>query len=129
VALELKALHSFGKGLMALLGSWCTDPSECERCFESNSWAAWRARWGKGLPSKDGLHHLFLKQALISHMQATLSLSSASTCNFDLSWLDGLPDGCIPIYTFVNPRVVISEVLPLCTMDQPAGSRFDQLQT
>ena len=54
-ALELEAMHSFGKGLVALLGSWCTDPSECERCFESNSWAAWRARWGKGLPSKDGL--------------------------------------------------------------------------
>jgi hypothetical protein len=119
-ALELKALHSFGKGLVALLGSWCTDPSECERCFESNNWAAWRARWGKGLSSKDGLHHLFLKPALISHMKATLSLSLASTgtSNFDLSWLNGLPaaddsklhDGIISVYTFVSPRVVIAEV-------------------
>jgi hypothetical protein len=120
-ALELKALHSFGKGLVALLGSWCTDPSECEGCFEeSNNWAAWRARYGKGISSKDGLHHLFLKPALISHMQATLSLSLActGTSNFDLSWLDGLPaandsklhDGIIGVYTFVNPRVVIAEV-------------------
>jgi hypothetical protein len=120
LALELKALHSFGKGLVALLGSWCTDPSECERCFESNNWAAWRARWGKGLSSKDGLHHLLLKPALISHMQATLSLSLASTgtSNFDLSWLDGLPtaddsklhDGLFGTQTFVNQRVVIAEV-------------------
>jgi hypothetical protein len=119
-ALELKALHSFGKGLVALLGSWCTDPSECERCFESNSWAAWRARWGKGTSSKDGLHHMYLKPAFISHMQATLSLSLASTgsSNFDLSWLDGLPaaddsklhDGIISTNSFVNPRVVIAEV-------------------
>jgi hypothetical protein len=120
VALELKALHSLGKGLVALLGSWCTDPSECERCFESNNWAAWRARWGKGLSSKDGLHHMFLKPALISHMQATLSLSLASTgtSNFDLSWLDALPaagdsklhDGTISVQSFVNQRVVIAEV-------------------
>jgi hypothetical protein len=119
-ALELEALHSFGKGLVALLGSWCTNPSECEGCFESNSWAAWRARYGKGTSSKDGLHHLFLKPALISHMQATLSLSVASTgtSSFDLSWLDGLPAaddsklhcGSIGTQTFVNPRVVIAEV-------------------
>jgi hypothetical protein len=43
-------------------------------------------------------------------MKATLSLLLASTCNFDLSWLDGLPaaddsklhDGCIPMY-FCQP--------------------------
>jgi hypothetical protein len=119
-ALELEALHSFGKGLVVLLGSWCTDPSECERCFESNSWAAWRARFGKGTSSKDGLHHLYLKPTLISSMQATLSLSLASTgsSNFDLSWLDGLPaaddsklHGCfISTHTFANQRVVIAEV-------------------
>jgi hypothetical protein len=119
-ALELKALHSFGKGLVALLGSWCTDLSECEGCFESNSWEAWRARFGKGVSSKDGLHHMYLKPALISHMQATLSLSLASTgtSNFDLSWLDGLPaaddsklhDGAISANSFVNPRVVVAEV-------------------
>jgi hypothetical protein len=119
-ALELKALHSFGKGLLALLGSWCTDPSECERCFESNSWAAWRAKFGKGQSNKDGLHHMMLKPALISSMQATLSLSLASTgtSNFDLSWLDVLPAvddsklhcGCISTHTFVNPRVVVAEV-------------------
>jgi hypothetical protein len=119
-ALELKALHSFGKGLVALLGSWCTDPSECEGCFESNNWAAWRARWGKGMSSKDGLHHMWLKPALISHMQAALSLSLAATCtsNFDLSWLNGLPAaddsklhcGAMSSFTFVNPRVIIAEV-------------------
>jgi hypothetical protein len=119
-ALELKALHSFDKGLVALLGSWCTDPSECERCFESNSWAGWRARMGKGQSSKDGLHHLYLKPALISHMQATLSLSLASTgtSDFDLSWLDDLPAaddsklhcGAIGTQTFVNPRVTVAEV-------------------
>jgi hypothetical protein len=119
-ALELKALHSFGKGLVALLESWCTDPSECEGCFESNSWAVWRARFGKGMSSKDGLHHLYLKPAFISHMQATLSLSLASTgtSNFDLSWLDGLPAaddsklhcGAIDMQSFVNPRVVLAEV-------------------
>jgi hypothetical protein len=120
VALELKALHSFGKGLVALLGSWCTDPSECEGCFESNNWAVLRARYGKGTSSKDGLHHMFLNPALISSMQATLSLSLASTgtSNFDLSWLDGLPAAddsklhcnAISAHTFVNQRVVIAEV-------------------
>ena len=75
---------------------------------------------GKGQSSKDGLHHLFLKPALISHMQATLSLSLASTgtSNFDLSWLDGLPaaddsklhDCLSSTFTFVNQRVVIAEV-------------------
>jgi hypothetical protein len=119
-ALELKALHSFGKGLAALLGSWCTDPSECERWFESNNWAAWRGKFGKGLSSKDGLHHLYLKPALISSMQATLSLSLASTgtSNFDLSWLDGLSaaddsklhDCFISTQTFANQRVVVAEV-------------------
>jgi hypothetical protein len=118
-ALELKALHSFDKDLVALLGSWCTDPSECEGCFESNNWAAWRARY-KGYSSKDGLHHTLLKPALISHMQATLSLSlgSTGTSNFDLSWLDGLPAaddsklhcGSIGAHGCVNPRVVIAEV-------------------
>jgi hypothetical protein len=120
VALELKALHSFGKGLVALLGSWCTDPSECERCFESNNWAAWRARFGKGTSSKDGLHHKDLKPTLISRMQATLSLSLASTgtSNFDLSWLDGvlaaddskLHCGSVGTHSFVNQRVVVAEV-------------------
>jgi hypothetical protein len=120
VALELEALHSFGKGLVALLGSWCTDPSECERCFESNNWAAFKARWGKGFSSKDGLHHMFLTPTLISSMQATLSLSLASTgtSHFDQSWLDGLPAaddsklhcGILSTHTFANPRVVIAEV-------------------
>ena len=75
---------------------------------------------GKGVSSKDGLHHMLLKPALISNMQATLSLSlgSAGTSNFDLSWLDDLPaaddsklhDGAIGTQTFVNQRVVIAEV-------------------
>jgi hypothetical protein len=72
------------------------------------------------MSSKDGLHHLYLKPVLISSMQATLSLSLASTgtSNFDLSWLDGLPaaddsklhDGLISTHTFVTQRVVIAEV-------------------
>ena len=75
---------------------------------------------GKGQSSKDGLHHMLVKPALIFHMQATLSLSLASTgtSNFDLSWLDGLPaaddsklhDGLSSAFTFVNQRVVIAEV-------------------
>jgi hypothetical protein len=67
LGLELESLHSFGKGFVALLGSWqCTDPSECEGCYESAAWEAWRAAYGRGLSSKDGLHHLYLKTTLIS---------------------------------------------------------------
>ena len=47
LGLEFESLHSFGKGFVALFGSWqCTDPSECESSFESAAWAAWRAYFG-----------------------------------------------------------------------------------
>jgi hypothetical protein len=119
---ELESLHPFGKGFVALFGSWqCTDPSECEASFESAAWAAWRAYVGVGLSSKDGLHHLFLKANIIWQNQAMLSLSlgSTGTSSFDLSWLDGLPASDDPklfdsygaTYSFANTRVVIAEVL------------------
>jgi hypothetical protein len=122
VGLELKVLHPFGKGLVALLAAWqCADPSECNKWYESAAWAAWRAQFGEGTSSKDGLHHIFLKPTIISGLQAVLSLSlaSAGTSHFDLSWLDVLPaaddsklhDGVVSINALVNPRVLIAEVL------------------
>jgi hypothetical protein len=122
LGLELESLHSFGKGVVALFGSWqCADPSECEAGFESAAWAAWRAQFGRGISSKDGLHHMFLKAHIIWHNQAMLSLSLASmgTSGFDLSWLDGLPasddpklfDGMAAHGSFTNTRVTIAEVL------------------
>jgi hypothetical protein len=122
LGLELESLHSFGKGIVALFGSWqCTDPSECEASFESAAWAAWRARYGEGTSSKDGLHHMCLKSHTIWTNQAMLSLSLASTGtrSFDLSWLDGLPacdhpklfDCFAAAYSFANTRVMTAEVL------------------
>jgi hypothetical protein len=122
LGLELKSLHPFGKGFVALFGSWqCTDPSECKASFESAAWAAWRAYLGEGTSSKDGLHHKHLKARIIWQNQAMLSLSLASTgtSSFDLSWLDGLPasndsklfDGYVAAYSFANTRVIIAEVL------------------
>jgi hypothetical protein len=121
--LELESLHPFGKGVVAIFGSWqCTDPSDCEACYESAAWVAFRAAYGGGLSSKDGLHHMFLKAHNIWQNQALLSLSLASmgTRGFDLSWLDGLPasddpelfDGWSGTYSFSNnTRVAIAEVL------------------
>jgi hypothetical protein len=122
VGLELKLLHPFGKGLVALFASWrYTDPSECKEWLESAAWAAWRGQYGEGISSKDGLHHIMLKPVIVSTLQAVLSLSLASTgsSNFDLSWLDNLPvvddsklhDGLNANHSFVNPRVLIAEVL------------------
>jgi hypothetical protein len=121
LGLELESLHPFGKGFVALFGSWqCTDPSECEASFESAAWAAWRANVGEGTSSKDGLHHLFLKANVIWQNQAMLSLSLGSTgiSSFDLSWLDGLPDsddpklfdGFAAAWNFGTTRVMIAEV-------------------
>jgi hypothetical protein len=120
--LELKGLHSFGKGLVALFRSWrCTDPTECEGFFESEAWLVSRARFGKGHSSKDGLHHCWLKPTVVSCLQVMLSLSLASmgSSDFDLSWLDGLPAADDPklhdcfnaLFNFANPRVAIAEVL------------------
>jgi hypothetical protein len=54
LGLELESLHPFGKGFVALFGSWqCTDPSECEASFESAAWAVFRAHYGEGISSKD----------------------------------------------------------------------------
>jgi hypothetical protein len=123
--LELNALHPFGKELAGLLGSCegrCTDPSDCEEWFESShQWSYHRARFGEGISSKDGLHHMFPKPYSIAAVQAVLSLSLASmgNCNFDLSWLDDLPAADDPklhccmigVFTFTNTRVLIAEVL------------------
>jgi hypothetical protein len=122
VGLELELLHPFGKGFVALFGSWqCFDPSGCEASFESAAWAALRARTGEGTSSKDGLHHLCLKSHAIWRNQAMLSLSLASmgTSSFDLSWLNGLPASddpklfdCFTAHaSFANTRVTIAEVL------------------
>jgi hypothetical protein len=122
LGLELESLHPFGKGFMALFGSWqCADPSECEACYESAAWAAFRAAYGGGVSSNDGLHHMLLKTTIIWKNQAVLSLSLASmgTSSFDLSWLDGLPASDAPklcdclsaVYSFSNTRVTIAEVL------------------
>jgi hypothetical protein len=65
---------------------------------------------------------MFLKPTVISHLQAVLSLSLASTgaTNFSLSWLDNLPspgdpklhDCMIPVVcAFSNTRPLIAEVL------------------
>jgi hypothetical protein len=122
--LELNALHPFGKELAGLLGSCegrCTDPSGCEEWIESsNQWSAQRAKFGEGISSKDGLHHMFPKQSIIAAVQAVLSLSLASmgNCNFDLNWLDDLPAaddpklhcGMIAGYGFTNVRVLVAEV-------------------
>jgi hypothetical protein len=122
LGLELESLHPFSKGFVALFGSWqCTDPSECEASFESAAWAAWRACFGEGTSSKDGLHHKFLKVNIIWNNQAMLSLSlgCTDTSSFDLSWLDGLPasddpklfDGFGASFSFSNTRVMTAEVL------------------
>jgi hypothetical protein len=122
LGLELESLHPFGKGFVALFASWqCTDPSECEACYESAAWASHRAHFGEGLSSKDGLHHIMLKANIIWQNQAVLSLSLASTgtSSFDLTWLDGLPasddprlfDGSAAHTCFSNTRVTIAEVL------------------
>jgi hypothetical protein len=121
---ELNALHSFGKKLAALLGSCdgrCTDPSDCEEWWGSADWSAFRAYFGEGTSSKDGLHHFFLKPTIISTLQAVLSLSLASMgdSSFGLSWLDSLPaadnptlhDCMNPTSNFTNVRVLIAEVL------------------
>ena len=122
LGMELESLHPFGKGFVALFGSWqCADPSECEAFYESAAWEAWRAQYGEGTSSKDGLHHMFLKANIIWQNQAMLSLSLASmgTSSFDLSWLDGLPasdgpklfDRFTSAFSFANTRVTIAEVL------------------
>jgi hypothetical protein len=122
LGLELESLHPFGKGFVALFGSWqCTGPSECEASFESAAWAAWRAHFGAGTSSKDGLHHTFLKPTIIWHNQAMLSLSlvSMGSSSFDLSWIDSLPasddsklfDCTAAHISFANTRVMIAEVL------------------
>jgi hypothetical protein len=126
---ELESLHSFGKGFVAFSGSWqCADPSECEASYESAAWAAFRAAYGRGVSSKDGLHHMLLQASIIWQNQAVLSLSLASTgtSSFDLSWLDGLPasddpelfDGRVAGDSFSNTRVAIAEV--------PRGARAAQ---
>jgi hypothetical protein len=122
LGLELELLHPFGKGFVALFGSWqCTDPSACEASFESAAWAVWRARHGEGTSSKDGLHHLCLKCHIVWQNQAMLSLSLASTgtSSFDQRWLDDLPasddpklfDGFSAHGSFANTRITIAEVL------------------
>jgi hypothetical protein len=121
---EFKALHPFSKDVVALFASFegqCTDPSECEEWYESADFSAFAGKFGNS--SKDGLHHKFLKSNIVSTVQAVLSLSLASmgASNFDLSWLDGLPapddpkmhDSNAVVLRFVNPRVLIAEVLEL----------------
>jgi hypothetical protein len=122
LGLELESLHSFGKGFVALFGSWqCADPSECEASYESAAWVAWRTQYGRGVSSKDGLHHMALKANILWQNRAMLSLSLASmgTSSFDLSWLDGLPasddsklfDSFVAHISFSHTRVTIAEVL------------------
>ena len=123
-SLELNALHPFGNDVAGLIESCegrCTDPSECEGWYGSADWGAWTGRFGEGLSSKDGLHHMYLKPRAISYIQAILSLCLASkgTSNFDLTWLDNLPaaddlklhDCMFSCYTILNTRVLIAEVL------------------
>ena len=122
--LELSVLHPFGKGMAALFESCegrCVDPEDSQGWFESAEWSGWRAQYGEGTSSKDGLHHMYLKSHIIIKNQATLSLSLASMgrSNFDLSWLDHLPasddpklfDGVCSSLIFANLRVLIAEVL------------------
>jgi hypothetical protein len=121
---EFNALHPFGKDMVALFASCegqCTDPSECEEWYESADFSAFVGKLGSGYSSKDGLHHMFLKSNIVSTIQAvlSLSLSSMGASNFDLSWLDSLPapddpkmhDSLTPVFRFVNPRVLIAQVL------------------
>jgi hypothetical protein len=124
--LELQALHPFGTRLVALRESWagqCTDPGGCEEWYGSSDWSVFRvtAKFGDGMSSKDGLHHLYLKPNMVLHLQALLSLSLASMNNsdFDLSWLDSLPSAddsklhnCnTSAMRCANTRVLIAEVL------------------
>jgi hypothetical protein len=122
--LGLKALHPFGKGVLALMESCegrCSDPSECEEWYGSAEWGACCARFGDGRSSKDGLHHMWLKPTVVTTLQAILSLCLASvgSSNFDLTWLDNLPaaddsklhDGVVAGHSFANVRVLIAEVL------------------
>jgi hypothetical protein len=122
--LELNVLHPFGEEVAALLES-CegqfTDPDCCEGCYQSREWRGFVAQYGEGVSSKDGLHHFLLKPTVISTLQATLSLSLASTgtTNSNLSWLDNLPsaddpklhDGMLIAPGFANARTLIAEVL------------------
>jgi hypothetical protein len=120
---DFKALHPFGKDLLALFGSCeghCTDPSDCEGWYESADFSVFVARHAGGISSKDGLHHSYLKSYIISTNQAALSLLLASmgASNFDLRWLDSLPAPDDPkmhdghaFNRFTNLRVLIAEVL------------------
>jgi hypothetical protein len=122
--LELSVLHPFGKDMAALLES-CegqyTDPEDCKECYQSSDWKAYVSRYVEGYSSKDGLHHVMLKPTIISTLQAILSLSlaSAGTTNFSLSWLDDLPsaddpklhDCMVVCGGMVNTRPLIAEVL------------------
>jgi hypothetical protein len=120
---DFKALHPFGKDLLTLFGSsegQCTDPSDCEGWYESADFSVLVARYSRGVSSKDGLHHYYLKPYVISTNQAALSLSLASmgASDFELSWLDSLPapdDSTLHDSTvfirFANLRVLIAEVL------------------
>jgi len=122
--LGLKALHPFGKGVLALMESCegrCSDPSECEEWYGSAEWGAFVGRIGDGTSSKDGLHHMYLRPTVVTTLQAMLSLCLASVgkSNFDLTWLDNLPaaddsklhDGTIACFNVTNVRVLIAEVL------------------
>ena len=81
----------------------------------------YRAKYGEGVSSKDGLHHRGLNPTIISTVQARLSLSLASmgSSNVDVSWLDHLPsaddpklhDSMLCIISHANARVPIAEVL------------------
>jgi hypothetical protein len=122
--LELSVLHPFGTDMAALLES-CegqyTDPEDCKECYQSSDWKAYVSRYVEGYSSKDGLHHVMLKPTIISTLQAILSLSlaSAGTTNFSLSWLDDLPsaddpklhDGMVVCSGMTNMRPLIAEVL------------------
>jgi hypothetical protein len=146
---ELEALHPFGEGLVALFKAWqCTDPSECEAWYDAEG-VAFRARFGEGLSSKDGLHHVHLKATMVSAFRAVLSLALASmgSKHFTLSWLDTLPaaddarlhDCANSAQSFVNARVVIAEVfegqgrhkeaircvVSFCVFDRDAPPSFD----
>jgi hypothetical protein len=124
MGLELSVLHPFGKDMAALLES-CegqyTDPEDCKECYQSSDWKAYVSHNGEGRSSKDGLHHLLLKPTVISTLQAILSLSlaSAGTANFSLSWLNDLPsaddpklhEGILACNGMVNARPLVAEVL------------------
>jgi hypothetical protein len=98
-----------GEALLETCEGQYTEPEDCRRCYQPPDRRAYESRAIRRTEvrhpkTKDGLHHLMPKPIAISALQAVLSLSlaSAGTTNFNLSWLDDLPSAGGPQSSVLN---------------------------